>query len=85
MKGMIDLLGKSDTDTLDPGDVLHTGPGEFLQTAELFQQLLTTLRPDAGNLFQDRSSTAARPPIPMGGYRKTVGLVPDLLDQVQCR
>jgi hypothetical protein len=80
MKGMIDLFSESDTDTLDSGDVFDTGPGKLLETSELFQKLLATLRADAGNLFQDRSLATSRPPIPMRGDGKTVGLIPDLLD-----
>jgi len=85
MKGLIDLFGEPDADTFDPGDILHAGAGELLQAAELLQKLLTTFRPDARDLFQDRTFSTARPAVAMGGNGKTMGLIPDLLDQVQSR
>ena len=41
------------------------------------------LRPHALNAFQCRLPALFVPPGPVPGYSKTVGLIPDMLDQVQ--
>ena len=57
MESVVDALCQRLTDTFDLGDVLHRGPGQALETAELAQQALTALGSQAGTLLQNGSGT----------------------------
>ena len=45
-------LGQTTGYTPDPGDIVHAGPGDSLQPAELAQQLAPPLGADAGDTLQ---------------------------------
>jgi len=85
VKRIVNLLGQRPVDTLDPGQVLDAGPGHLADAAQLLQQLLAPPRSDPGNLLQRRGGPRAGTPLAMPGDGEAVGLVPDLLDQVQRR
>ncbi|MNJ54032.1 hypothetical protein D3C77_494550 [compost metagenome] len=48
----INRLGKLFTDSWCFGDFFDAGAGQFLQAAEVLEQVATTLWPHAGNVFQ---------------------------------
>ena len=54
-----------------------------LQPAEMRQQLLPALGPDARDAFQHRRAARASAPVAMPGDREAMRLVADLLDQMQ--
>ena len=83
MKSLIDLLCQRQADPLDTGQILDTGPGQFLQSAELLEQPLPPLRTYSGNLLQYGTVASLRATLSVGGDGESMGLVPDLLYQVQ--
>ena len=85
MEGIVNLPGQRSTDAFHQGQVFHARPGDFLQSSQLPEQLLTPLWPDTGYLLQWRDPSGPCTALPVAGNRKTVSLVPDLLDQVQGR
>ncbi|MNN20808.1 hypothetical protein D3C81_1341040 [compost metagenome] len=85
MQAGINRLGKLFTDAGGFGDLIDTGAAEFLQPAEMFQQVATALGPYPGHLFQARHAAGLATPGAVPGDGETVGFVADLLDQVQRR
>ena len=76
-------LGQTAGNTPDPCEIVDTGAGDSLQTAELAQQVPAPLRSNAGNAFQRRSHTPRVTPRPVPCDRETVRFVAQLLNQVQ--
>jgi hypothetical protein len=52
VKSIIDLLRQRPVNTLDPGQVLDTGPGHFFNAPKMLQQLLTPPRANSRDPLQ---------------------------------
>ena len=85
MKSIINPLRELFADPLHTRQVLHPGPFDFPQAAELLEQLPAAFRPHAGNGFQHRGVPRLLPPAAVPHDGEAVRLVADLLDQVQRR
>ncbi|MNV76374.1 hypothetical protein D3C71_1697210 [compost metagenome] len=85
MQAGINRLGKLFTDAGCFGDFIDTGAVELLQAAEMFQQVAPALGPYPGHILQAGHPAGLAAAGAVAGDGETVGLVADLLDQVQGR
>ena len=85
MQRSIYLFGQFFTDPRRFGNFGGAGAGQFLQTAEVFQQLPSALRPNTGNALQRRGIAGLAAALTVSGNGETVGLVADVLDKVKRR
>jgi hypothetical protein len=85
MELVIDALGESATDAVDRGQVGHSRLPDALQSAELPQKCPAPLRAQPGNRLQTRGNAGPGTALPVARNGEPVGLVPDLLDQQECR
>ena len=83
MKRIVNLLRELRTDARHARQVLDAGAGDLAQAAEILEQRLAAFAADAGNPFDRLAGARSSPPRPVPGDGETVGLVADLLDQVQ--
>ena len=82
---LINPLRQFALDAGHPGKVFHPGIAHALQSAEMFQQRLALLGPNAGDLFKAGVGAGLAASGAVAGDGETVGFVPDGLDQVQSR
>ena len=85
MECVVDPLGKGLTDPRCCGNILDARSRQLPQSSETFQKRLPPLGADAGNLLKNGCSPPAFAPLPVGRDGKTVGLVSDLLYQMESR
>src|SRR5699024_1675520 len=85
MKMIVNALCHCDTDSVDACQFLDTGAGNLSGATKGLQQALAPFRPQAFNGFQCRATPLLAPLASVCGECKAVGLVPDLLHQMQGR
>src|SRR5688500_2744869 len=79
----VDTLRERPADTGDLRDVVHRGGLHAAQAAEVLDERLAALGADPADLVQHGGGAGFAAPRPVPDHRKAVGLVADLLDQVQ--
>src|SRR5690606_7910289 len=85
MQGRIDSPGERLVHALDLGDLLDPGRPQARQAAEMAQQGGAAARADAGDVFEAAGGTRLLAPAAMAGDGEAVGLVADLLDELQAQ
>src|SRR5688572_14483453 len=83
MKVAIDTLGERAADAFDLGDVVDRRSLHPAQAAEVLDQRLAALRADARDLVQHRGGARLAAARTVAEHREAVGLVADLLDEMQ--
>ena len=85
MKGGVDVSGQFLVDAFHAHDILDAGLGEPLEPTEVPEKILAALGPHPADILEHRTRFLFAAPLTMPRDRKAVGLVPDLLHQVQGR
>lgn len=84
MKDIINPLRKLSIYAFYPRQILDSGPSHALQAAKLLQEQPPPTGADTRNLFQRRGILCFSAALPVTRQRKTMSLIADLLNQMQC-
>jgi hypothetical protein len=80
MQVIVYRFGQRSADSVHFDKVINPGPDNSLQTAKLAQQLAALLGTQTGYLFEPRRVAGLCPPLPVPGDRKSMRLIPYLLN-----
>jgi len=83
MESIVDPLGQLGVDAVHAGQILDTSPRELFQAAKLPEEGLAALGADTGNAFEDGYHTGFGPALAMSGNSEAMGLITNLLHQMQ--
>ena len=83
MKGVVNPLRQLGVDAIHAGDILDAGPRELFQAAKLPEEGLAALGADTGNAFEDGHHTGFGQALAMTGNSEAMGLITNLLHQMQ--
>jgi hypothetical protein len=72
------------TDAWNLAQILDTGLGYALESAEVLDKLTAPLGANPCDLLKRGSSSSLGAPLAVTGDGKAMGFIADLLDQVQC-
>ena len=85
MQVIVDSLSKYPADSVYFDEVVDSGTMNTLQSPKLSQQFPAAFWSQSWNLLQAGCFSCLGASLPMSGNGKAMRLVPDLLDQEQCR
>ena len=83
MQFTVNFFSQLLADALNLGEVIDAGVDDTLEPAETGQQLLAPLCPDTVDTLQTGGNPGLAPPCAVPGNGKPVGLVANLLDEMQ--